>query len=41
MSVWVIVLCNLQAEKTLRLARRQGVDALLSVPLSILRRKCA
>jgi DNA-binding response OmpR family regulator len=36
MSVWMIALCDLRAESTLLLARRQGVDALLSAPFSML-----
>lgn len=36
MSVWIIVLCDLQAENTLLLARRHGVDAVLSAPFSML-----
>jgi hypothetical protein len=36
MSVWIIVLCHLQGESTLRLARRRGVDAVLSVAFSML-----
>jgi|ERR1700728_996445 DNA-binding response OmpR family regulator len=36
MSVWIIVLCDLQAESTRLLARRQGVDAVLSAPFSML-----
>jgi len=35
MSVWLLVLCDLQAEGTLLLARRQGVDAVLSAPFSM------
>jgi DNA-binding response OmpR family regulator len=34
--VWMIVLCDLRAESTLLLARRQGVDAVLSAPFSML-----
>ena len=36
MSVWIIVLCDLQAESKLLPARRQGVDAVLSAPFSML-----
>jgi len=36
LSVWMIVLCDLQAESTLLRARRQGVDAVLSAPFSML-----
>jgi hypothetical protein len=36
MSVWLIVLCDLQAEGTLLLAQLQGVDAVLSAPFSML-----
>lgn len=36
MGVWMIVLCNLRAESSLLLARRQGVDAVLSPPFSML-----
>jgi hypothetical protein len=36
MSVWIIVLCDLHAENTLRLARLQGGEAVLSAPFSML-----
>lgn len=36
MRAWMIVLCDLRAESSLLLARRQGVDAVLSAPFSML-----
>ena len=36
MRVWLIVLCDLRAESSRRLARRQGVDAVLCAPFSML-----
>jgi DNA-binding response OmpR family regulator len=36
MSVWIIVLCEPSAERVQLLARRQGVDAVLPAPFSML-----
>jgi DNA-binding response OmpR family regulator len=36
MSVWIIVLCDPLAERTVLLARRQGVDAVITAPFSML-----
>jgi hypothetical protein len=36
MGLWIIVLCDLRAEKSLLVARRQGVDAVLSARFSML-----
>jgi DNA-binding response OmpR family regulator len=36
MGVWIIVLCDRSVERTQLLARRQGVDAVLSAPFSML-----
>lgn len=33
---WIIVLCDLATESAVRLARRQGVDAVLAAPISML-----
>jgi DNA-binding response OmpR family regulator len=35
-SVWIVVLCDLQAQTTLLLARRLGVDAVLPASFSML-----
>lgn len=36
MSVWIIVLCDPLPERTVLLARRQGVDAVIAAPFSML-----
>jgi DNA-binding response OmpR family regulator len=35
LRVWIIVLSDLQPERALRLAHRQGVDAVLSAPFAM------
>jgi DNA-binding response OmpR family regulator len=35
-GVWVIVLCDLQSEHAVHLARRRGADAVLFAPFSVL-----